>query len=304
MNYVWEVHLVLGIGMFIVGSVVGSFLNVAIYRIPLEKSVIWPDSRCPKCLGRIGALENIPILSWLVLGASCRTCKLPISARYPLIEALTAALFVIVYLADAQFAFPPGVRGSTVYLAVLYHCVFVAVLVAVSFIDYDWTIVPPSLTNFGIAFGLILGMIDPMIRPAPASAITPLGGLGVGLLGVAVGAGMVLAVRVLGALVFRREAMGAGDIHILATIGAFMGWQAAVLTFFLSSFFGLIPALVKLVPYLLKRLAGRQWNPSDREIPLGPFLSMAAVTLLLIWPWAWPKVFGPYFAILEWLVRF
>ena len=82
-----------------------------------------------------------------------------------------------------------------------------------------------------------------------------------------------------------------------------MGWQAAVLTFFLSPFFGLIPALAKLIPYLIKRLTGRQWNASDREIPLGPFLSMAAVTLLLTWPWIWPGYLGPYFATLGWLVR-
>ncbi len=301
--YEWQVHLFLATGLFFIGTVVGSFLNVCIYRLPLQKSVIWPDSRCPNCLGRIGALENIPVLSWLFLRAACRNCKLKISARYPAIEAATGLLFVAVYFADAYFGSHGNRPGSSVYVAVFYHCVLMALLLAISMIDFDWTIVPHELTNFGIVFGLLVGAIEPAVRPAPSGALTMLGGLGVGLLGVVVGAGVVWVVRVVGGLVFRREAMGAGDIHILAVVGAFMGWQAAVLTFFLSAFLGLVPSLVKLVPYLIKRLTGRQWNPSEREIPLGPFLSMAAVVLFLTWHWAWPKLFEPYYAIFAWLVR-
>jgi leader peptidase (prepilin peptidase) / N-methyltransferase len=137
----------------------------------------------------------------------------------------------------------------------------------------------------------------------PAAGTTHLEGLAIGVIGAVVGAGVVLSVRVLGAIAFRREAMGAGDIHILAVVGAVMGWRAAVLSFFLSAFFGLIPALVKFIPYLVKRLTKREWNPSDREIPLGPFLSMAAATLLLAWPWAWRDVLDPYFSKLSWLVH-
>ena len=89
MNYYWQVHIFLACGLFLIGTVVGSFLNVVIYRMPLQKSVMWPDSRCPNCFGTIRAFENIPILSWLLLRAACRNCKLPISPRYPMIEALT-----------------------------------------------------------------------------------------------------------------------------------------------------------------------------------------------------------------------
>ena len=304
MSYEWQVHLFLATGLFFVGTVVGSFLNVCIYRMPLEKSVIWPDSRCPKCLGRIGALQNIPILSWLLLGASCKDCKLRISPRYPGVEALVGALFVAVYFADTYEAFSYGRPSATVYLSVLYHCIFVAVLVAIGFIDYDWTIVPASLTNFGLIVGLLIPLIDPAIRPAPAMATTAIGALGVGLLGAAVGAGLVWTVRFAGNLWFGGESMGMGDIHILAVVGAVMGWQASVLTFFLSAFFGLIPSLMKLIPYLIKRLTGRQWNRSDREIPLGPFLGMAAVSLLLGWHLVWSKWVGPRYADLAWLVRY
>ncbi len=303
MTYVWQVHAFMGTFFFIIGTVVGSFLNVCIYRLPLEKSVIWPDSRCPRCLGRIGAWQNVPILSWLFLGASCKTCKLPISARYPLVELLVGLLFAAIYLADAHYGFPVSTPQSTLYLAVVYHCVFAAVLVAISFVDYDWTIVPPVLTNFGLLWGLVVGTIDPAIRPMPATASTHLGGLAVGVTGALVGAGLIVAARVLGAILFRREAMGAGDIHILAVIGAVMGWQAAVLTVFLSAFIGLVPAVAKLVPYAIKRLTGRQWNASDREIPFGPLLSMAAVTLLLAWPRVWPRYLKPYFDAIGELVH-
>ena len=302
MNYTWLVHSVLGSCWFVAGCVVGSFLNVCIYRLPLEKSVVWPDSRCPNCLGRIAWYENIPILSWIFLRASCGTCKLPISPRYPLIEALVGLLFAAVYLADAHFTFGDR-QNSTAYLAVLYHSVFVAALVAISFIDYDWTIVPPSLTNFGIAWGLIVGALDPSIRPMPATAATHLGGLAVGLIGAASAAGVILAIRVIFGFIFRREAMGAGDIHILALIGAVMGWQAAILTVFLSAFFGLIPAVAKLIPYAIKRLSGREWSASDREIPYGPFLSMAAVALLLTWFRIWPRYLAPYFQEIAGLVH-
>jgi leader peptidase (prepilin peptidase)/N-methyltransferase len=303
MTYVWQVHAFMGTFFFIIGTVVGSFLNVCIYRLPLEKSVIWPDSRCPQCLGRIGAWQNIPIVSWLFLGASCKTCKLPISARYPLVELLVGLLFAAIYLADAHFGFPVNTPPTTLYLAIAYHCVFAAVLVAISFIDYDWTIVPPVLTNFAILWGIIVGTIDPGIRPAPAAAMTHLGGLGVGVTGALVAAGIILAVRVLGAILFRREAMGAGDIHILALIGAVMGWQAAILTVFLSAVMGLIPAVAKLIPYAIKRLTRREWNASDREIPYGPLLSMAAVTLLLAWPRVWPRYLKPYFDAIAELVH-
>ena len=112
MNYTWLVHSVLGSGCFLIGVVVGSFLNVCIYRLPLEKSVVWPDSRCPNCLGRIGALENIPILSWLVLRASCRTCKLPISPRYPLVEALVGGAAQPVELLPALVLEPLEALGG------------------------------------------------------------------------------------------------------------------------------------------------------------------------------------------------
>ncbi len=295
MNVYWQIHLIYGVGLFVIGTVVGSFLNVCIYRIPWEKSVIWPGSHCPHCLATIRSRDNLPVLGWLMLRGACRDCRAPISPRYPAIEGLVGLLFLGVYLADAVL---PGdyVRDdATLAARVIFHAWLVALLVAVTFIDADLTIVPASITNLGIFVGLGLGAAFPEIRPDPSAATTVWGGLWVGLKGLAIGGALVGAVRAVGSFVFRREAMGSGDIHILGMVGAFLGWQAAVVTFFLAPFFGFIPAIAKYARYLAKRFAGRKVIESEREIPFGPFLSAAALTLMFAWPWAWPHFLKFYF---------
>jgi len=304
-NYLWQIHLIYGVGLFVIGTVVGSFLNVCIYRIPWEKSVIWPDSRCPDCLSAIEHRDNVPVLGWISLRGACRNCGLAISARYPLVELLVGLLFLAVYLVDAVL---PGhyVRDdSTLFAKVIYHAILVALLVAVTFIDADLTIVPASITNLGITLGLAIGAAFPEIRPNPSTASTHLGGLGVGVHGLVVGAGLIAVVRVVGGIVFRREAMGSGDIHILGMIGAFLGWQAAVLAFFLAPFFGFLPAAWKLAIYIGKRVRGRKYRSTDREIPFGPYLSLAALALLFSWGWSWPgfaKYYFDTFSVLFWVL--
>ncbi|WP_435018815.1 prepilin peptidase [Tundrisphaera sp. TA3] len=295
MNYLWQIHLIYVVGLFLIGTVVGSFLNVCIYRIPWEKSVIWPGSHCPICLAEIEARDNIPILGWLFLGGSCRTCRTPIPARYPAIELLVGLLFVGAYLVEAVL--PRGyIRDDGLLLAkVFYHLLLISFLVTVTFIDADLTIVPASVTNLGIVLGLAIGAIFPEVRPVPNAATTWQGGAWAGVYGMLVGGLLIGVVRVVGGIVFRREAMGAGDIHILAMIGVYMGWQAAIVTFFLAPFFGLVPALAKLTVYLGKRLRGRPYLQSDRELPFGPYLSMAALALMYSWIWIWPLALKFYF---------
>ena len=295
MNYLWQIHLIYGVGLFIVGTVVGSFLNVCIYRIPWEKSVIWPGSHCPKCLAEIEARDNLPVLGWALLGGACRNCKAPISIRYPAVEFLVGLLFLGVYLVDGVLPREYVRDDATLFAKVLYHVVLVALLVAVTFIDADLTIVPASVTNLGIVLGLAIGAAFPEIRPEPSEATTHLGGLWVGLKGLVVGGGMIWIIRTLGTLAFRREAMGAGDIHILAMIGSFLGWQVAVVTPFLAAFIGLLPAVGKLAAYLAKRVTGRKSSSNDREMPFGPYLSVAALILMTSWPWSWPGILKPYF---------
>ncbi len=305
MNYLWQIHLIYGVGLFVVGTVVGSFLNVCIYRIPWEKSVIWPGSHCFRCLHAIESRDNVPIFGWLFLRGACRNCRAPISIRYPAIELLVGLLFLGVYLVDGVLPREYVRDDLTLMMKVLYHVILVALLVAVTFIDADLTIVPASITNLGIVLGLTIGAAFPEIRPEPSHASTHLGGLWVGLKGLFVGAALIGTIRTLGTIAFRREAMGIGDIHILAMIGAFLGWQVAAVTPFLAACVGLVPALWKLTIFLAKWISGRKYNSSDREIPFGPYLSVAALILMMAWPWAWPgalKFYFDTFSMLFWFV--
>ncbi len=294
-------HLILGCGLFAIGTVVGSFLNVCIYRIPWQKSVVWPDSRCPKCLHSIAARDNVPILSWVFLGGACRHCGLPIAARYPAVEALVGLLFAGAYVTDVAFG-PRSYWGempSFLAVVLFYHLILIALLIAATFIDYDLWTIPDEIPVTGIVLGLALGTLFPEVRPDPSKATTSAGGLWAGVAGLLAGGGLTWSVRILGRVVFRREAMGFGDVTLMAMIGAFLGWQAAVLTFFLAPFFGLAHALWKLVKYLGKRLSGREFSSADREMPFGPYLSMAAISLLLSWPWLWPGWAKPNFELLR-----
>jgi leader peptidase (prepilin peptidase) / N-methyltransferase len=304
----WPILVFLGFGVFVVGSVVGSFLNVCIYRIPWQKSVIWPGSRCPRCFGTIAPSDNVPILGWLALRGECRACGLPISMRYPLIEALVGLLFVGLYVVDVLCADRGGwdqIPTST--LAMLaYHALLTALLVAATFIDYDLYIIPDQVTVPGMVLGILIGAVCPEIRPLPGATSSHWEGLWVGVFGLLVGAGLTAGFRTFFSTLLRREAMGFGDVTLMAMIGAFLGWQAAVLTFFIAPFFGLAHALFKLTTYLQKRLRGAQLSSADREIPFGPYLSMAAVGLMLTWNWLWPfwakGLFESFRALFWWML--
>ncbi len=285
----WPILLTLAVGLFAIGTVVGSFLNVCIYRLPWQKSVIWPGSHCPGCWQSIEPRDNVPIVGWLVLGGACRGCGGRISVRYPLVEALVGLLFLGLFLVDVATA-PRTIWGeipTSTLLVWLDHALLLALLVAATFIDYDLTIIPDEITVTGMVVALVLGTVFPAIRPEPGLALTYGAGFWVGVKGLLVGGGLTALVRMLGSLALKREAMGFGDVTLMAMIGAFIGWQGAVLTFFLAPFFGLAHALWKLVLYLGKRFSGRPLSSADREIPFGPYLSMAAAALVFAWPWLW-----------------
>jgi leader peptidase (prepilin peptidase) / N-methyltransferase len=287
----WQIHAIFLCGLFAIGTVVGSFLNVCIYRIPYEKSVIWPASHCPKCWSAIAPQDNVPILSWLALRGECRTCGLRIAIRYPLIEALVGLLFAAVYVTDVIHGPPIPWSGipTAIPMAVVYHLVLVSLLVTATFIDYDFTIIPDAITVTGAIVGIGLGTFFPEIRPAPGLSTSHWEGFKVGMIGLLVGGGLTQVIRVGGTIALRRgEAMGIGDVTLMAMIGSFLGWQAAVLTFFIGPFFGLAHSLWKLVVLIGKKWGNRKSSRADHEIPFGPYLSMAALTMLLSWPWFWP----------------
>jgi leader peptidase (prepilin peptidase)/N-methyltransferase len=234
---------------FLFGTMVGSFLNVCIYRLPKEESIVTPRSHCPACLTTIRAVDNIPLLSFVLLRGRCRACGNPISWRYPLVEALTGTLFA---LAVARF-------GITLQAALL--LAFLCGLVVVSFVDLDHQIIPNAITLPGIPLGLLAGLL--LGEPPFLDRV----------IGTLVGAGFLYLVLFYGGALYGQEAMGEGDLNLIALVGAFLGWKAVVLTIFFGCLFG---SVVGLALMAVRRLGRRQ------HIPFGPFLSLGAA-LALFW---------------------
>lgn len=199
---------------FLLGSIVGSFLNVCIYRIPAGMSVVFPPSSCPHCQHQIRWYQNIPIFSYLFLGGRCSSCRAHISFRYPTIESLTGFLFLLVLY---YFGFS---------LATLVYWVFVAALVVITFIDLDHQIIPDIISLPGIIVGFAGSFFIPWLSWADS------------LLGILLGGGTLFAVAWLYEKIAKREGMGGGDIKLLGMLGAFLGWQAVLPIVFLSSFAG------------------------------------------------------------------
>jgi leader peptidase (prepilin peptidase) / N-methyltransferase len=257
---------------FGVGACVGSFLNVCIHRMPADESVVRPGSRCPRCGAPIAWYDNIPIVSWLWLGARCRRCRAGIGARYPLVELATGALGIAVLV-----AFGPTARAAVAFL-------FAAALLLVSVIDLDHRFIPDEVSLPGIVVGIAAAFL--LGRPTPLDAA----------LGAALGGGVLWAVawgyeRTAGV-----EGMGLGDVKLLAMIGAFLGWQAIPAVLIIASITGSLAGLaVMLGPRgrarqrrAVRSLGWRALIPFVRrsarrtEIPFGPFLALGALLVLFV----------------------
>jgi leader peptidase (prepilin peptidase) / N-methyltransferase len=232
------------------GAMIGSFLNVCILRWGAEpkQSVVHPRSRCPRCGGSLAWYDNIPVLSWLILRARCRGCGEPISVQYPLVELATAGIWA--YMAWQHGATLEALRGA----------LFGTILLGIAMTDAREYIIPNEFTWGGLAIGLIF------------AAAGGLAGLGPALLGAAVGFGVLWLVGQAGTWVFKEDAMGGGDIKMMAMVGAFVGWHGVLLTIFLGAFLG---SLI-FVPLLL---AGQR-----RLVPFGIFLSVGAALSYLFGP--------------------
>jgi leader peptidase (prepilin peptidase)/N-methyltransferase len=233
----------------IVGLVVGSFLNVCIGRLPLGESVAFPRSRCPSCRRPIAWYDNLPVLSYVVLGGRCRSCQASISIRYPLVEIATAVLFVI-----AGFFFAPDLPLLTVRL------IFTAALVVLFGTDLETQRLPNVITLPGIGLGII------------ASAWLPPGLLS-SVIGAALGAGILLAVRWGWKAATGTDGMGLGDVKMLAMIGAVLGWRQVWAVLFLASLGGAVVGAV------LASVGGRSLQS---RLPFGTFLAVAAYVASLV----------------------
>ncbi|MEE9584032.1 MAG: prepilin peptidase [Candidatus Brocadiales bacterium] len=253
----------------ILGLIAGSFLNVCIYRIPRSKSIISPGSHCPLCNGPIKWYDNIPLISYfLLLRGRCRSCGGDISLRYPLTEALTGLMFGVFFY---SLVFQAG-EPLSVYVA--YSVLGCALLVS-SFVDLESYIIPNEITYFGMVFGPVYSLLFPVLHHSSGSYRgfgvlegQRLDALASSLGGMLVAGGLVLGFAVLGQVVFRQEAMGMGDVKLMAMIGGVTGWKLAVMVFFIAPFF----ALLVNIPLLLKGGMG-----GGHKIPYAPFLSLAAL---------------------------
>ena len=230
------------------GLAIGSFLNVVIHRLPRQQSLVSPGSACPRCGYALRWYDNIPILSWASLGGKCRACRAPISVRYPIVELVTALVFVGHYF----------VFGWTPLLAV--RLLFAASLVALFAIDLEHQLLPDAITLPGIVVGLAASVVLPP-------------GIVAALIGMAIGGGFLWLV---GEAYFRysgQEGMGGGDVKMLAMIGAFLGWKLVLLTLILSSIAGSVLGLA---------IIGIKRGNMKYALPFGTFLALGALAASLV----------------------
>ena len=234
---------------FVLGAVVGSFLNVCIWRIPENMSIVTPASRCPECGHPIRFYDNIPLISYVFLRGRCRACGVRISLRYPFVEGLTALMTLFLFW---KFGL------SLKFLAAF---IFVSALIVITFIDIDHQIIPDiiSLPGIPICFLMAVFIMGLSFKDA--------------LLGLLIGGGSLYLVAVLYELATKREGMGGGDIKLLALMGAFLGWQSLLFILLVSS---LVGAAVGISVMLAKG------GDMKYAVPFGPFLSLAAVAYLFV----------------------
>ena len=261
------------VGIF--GAIIGSFLNVVIHRLPREESIVLPSSRCPSCGAVIASYDNVPVLSYLMLGGRCRACKVHISARYPAVEALTALLWLAVVWHDGlSFALP-------------FDLIFVTAIIALVFIDAEHMILPNAITYPGIAFALIARVALPFLMGQPHFDDLPM------LLGGALAGMPVWAASLVGALIGalagggslwlmgwawlklrNKEAMGLGDVKMMFMVGAYLGWRLTILTIFLGALSGSVIGIA------MALYEGRR--DLNRLLPYGVYLGIGTIVALFV----------------------
>ena len=254
----------------LIGLAIGSFLNVCISRIPLDESIVRPRSRCPQCKKPISNRDNIPILSYLLLGGRCRHCKKKISIRYPFIEALVGAISGLIYI-----------KFDEIGIQWIVYLLFCAALVALAFIDADHRILPDVITLNGLWIGIVLSLFvwvpDLQVGPAlkAASLLGPsprIVSFASSLLGAAVGGGLLWFVREAYFRLRGVEGMGFGDVKMMAMVGAFVGTPLTLFTIMVGSILGSVIGLAAM------RFGGKS---REYELPFGTFLNFGAILAVL-----------------------
>ncbi|MFH0964278.1 MAG: prepilin peptidase [Planctomycetota bacterium] len=269
----------LSLFVFALGAIVGSFLNVCIHRLPREESIIFPPSHCPRCGAPVKPYDNVPILSWLALRGRCRSCGGPISPRYLAVELLTALVFLGILLACAH---APGM--------LVVALIFASSLIVVVFVDLEHQIIPDEISLGGIAFGLAASLACPALQSSsvetpflgdaisavaswvpvlPAASARSLVSAAVGI---AVGGGLFWLIRAVSGKIYGEEAMGFGDVKLMAYFGAILGPVLVLLTTFFASLIGSVTGLL---------LIGMKRAELKSKLPFGPFLCIGALIAFL-----------------------
>ena len=260
MAVAYSISILQEVMVFLVGCCLGSFYNVVIHRLPAGESLVSPGSRCPGCRNPIAFYDNIPIISYLLLMGKCRNCGARISVRYPVVEALTGGLALLLFL---RYGFHPQ------FAAELF---FFSLLVIIAFIDLDTGLIPNVLSLPGIAAGFIFSLLLP-VRVTWTDSLA----------GIVIGGGLLFLIAEVYSRLRHKEGMGMGDVKLLGMIGAFIGLEGVVFTVLAASISGLIVALP------VKRRM-------DAEIPFGPFLSLGAVCYVfwgpLFFHWYFSEMLG------------
>jgi leader peptidase (prepilin peptidase) / N-methyltransferase len=247
----------------ILGLVLGSFLNVCIVRLPVGESVVWPRSHCRQCDRPIASWDNIPVLSWILLGASCRACGGRISWRYPAVEAIACFLFVMCCL-----KFPAGLACAWAALCFL--------LLGLAVMDAETLLLPDPFTLGGLALGLVFAGVRPGIETGNWSWNTSLHAVGVAALAAVLAASLLLVIAGTYWLTRRRMGMGLGDVKLLAMLGAWLGWKQTLLVLFLAVIAGALYGVVMIV--VNRRQERNDPLPTGLlPVPFGTMLSAAGL---------------------------
>jgi leader peptidase (prepilin peptidase) / N-methyltransferase len=234
--------------VFVIGLVIGSFSNVCIYRIPRGESLIRPGSHCPQCNKPIKPYDNIPLISYLILGGKCRYCGKQIPFQYPLVELLTGLLYLSLYLFFG------------LQLVTFVYMLLGTVLIIITFIDLKEKIIPDVLSYPFIMIGFLFSFFRKDLTPINS------------LLGILAGGGSLLLIAVAGTYLFKKEAMGGGDVKLAAMIGAFLGWQLTLLSLFFGFFLGAVIGIIVLVLSKGK----------SEIVPFGPFIALGTM-IAIFW---------------------
>ena len=276
------IGLILSAFSFMMGTCIASFLNVVIWRVPRGESIVSPPSHCPKCGAEIRWWQNLPILSWLALRGKCAKCRATISPRYIIVETIGGVLFLAAFWRFGEFA--------------PFMWVWLALMIAGSFIDFDHQLLPDFVTVGGMVYGVVLSLASWLVAPylrVPAlplyPALQPFAAPPLNsLIGLAFGFSLLWLVRFLGTKAFKREAMGMGDVFLMGAVGALFGPVAVLMTLVLSSLFGSVVGIALM-------LAAKARIGRFVAIPYGPYICLGC----LAWMFWGPELVAWYVSLVR-----